>query len=295
MRKSTFALLLPGLLFAALFAKVGQADPTVLTRRFTIAGMAGPEQAIAVWSPPRDSEQKLPIVIAFHGKGESTLGPKRGYAAWLERYGIDAAYAALLGGVLEPASFGGLVREAELAFKNRALAQRPFAGVLAIGLYTPDLLRAQPAELERYARWVAEQVVPEVRRSFPFASSVPRQVGVDGVSLGGMVALEVGLRFPEVFGAVGTMQPAIRGREVLLAKLADEARAREPQQLRLLSSDRDPLLPVTQALSRELRSRHIGHQLAVQPGGHDYAFNRGPAAIELLLFHDRALRDLPRR
>jgi iron(III)-salmochelin esterase len=112
------------------------------------------------------------------------------------------------------------------------------------------------------------------------------------VSLGGMVALEVGLRFPDVFGAVGAMQPAVRGREALLAALAEQARSKQHQNLRLLSSDRDPLLPVTQTLSQELRKRHVAHQLVVTPGGHDYAFNRGPGAIELLHFHDRALREV---
>jgi enterochelin esterase-like enzyme len=89
------------------------------------------------------------------------------------------------------------------------------------------------------------------------------------------------------------MQPAVRGRESQLADLAELARSvQHRQRLRLLSSDADPLLPVTQELSQELRKRRIAHQLVVTPGGHDYAFNRGPGAIELLFFHDRALREV---
>ena len=76
---------------------------------------------------------------------------------------------------------------------------------------------------------------------FPVVSQEARAVGVDGVSLGGMVALEVGLRHPEVFGAVGAMQPAVRGREAELAARAERAAQRFPQTVRLLSSDRDPL------------------------------------------------------
>jgi enterochelin esterase-like enzyme len=137
--------------------------------------------------------------------------------------------------------------------------------------------------------------LPAVRRAFPFASETPRHAGVDGVSLGGMVALEVGLRFPQVFGSVGAIQPAVRGREMELAARADKARTVQPQQLRLLSSDADPLLPVSRELSRALRKKRVGHQLVVYPGGHDYAFNRGPGAIELLHFHDVALRALATR
>ena len=87
------------------------------------------------------------------------------------------------------------------------------------------------------------------------------------------------------------MQPAIRGREEQMADLAAKAMAQKPQALRLLSSDDDPLLPVTRKLSEELRKRHVAHTLVVTPGGHDYAFNRGPGSIEMLRFHDRALRE----
>ncbi|MDB4986398.1 MAG: hypothetical protein JWN04_1576 [Myxococcaceae bacterium] len=271
-------------------------EPPLSIVRFGLAGVAGVrEQVIAVWSKPRSSEDKLPIVVAFHGKGESALGPARGYAAWVDRYGLGHAYAALLGAPLTASAFGGLVRPSELNALNEELRAHAFQGVLTVGVYTPDLLGAvnEPEKLQRYAEWVAHQLVPEVQRKLPVASTTPRQVGVDGVSLGGMVALEVGLRFPEVFGAVGSMQPAVRGREALLAALAEQARAKQHQNLRLLSSDRDPLLGVTQTLSSELRKRHVAHQLVVTPGGHDYAFNRGPGAIELLHFHDRALRELP--
>ncbi|HEX5660451.1 MAG TPA: alpha/beta hydrolase-fold protein, partial [Polyangiales bacterium] len=183
-------------------------------------------------------------MIAFHGKGESVLGPARGYAAWMDRYGLGNAYSALLGAPVVASAFGGLVRDKELAALNAELRAQAFRGVLAVGVYTPDLLpEAQDGEaLESYASWVADTLVPHIQKTLPVASTVPRQVGVDGVSLGGMVALEVGLRHPRVFGAVGSMQPAIRGREAALATLAAQARATQHQQIRLLSSDADPLL-----------------------------------------------------
>jgi len=290
MRPSSFALLLPGLLLVGLFAHAGRAESVLQSKRLTVRGLHGAEPAVAIWTRPPAETDKLPIVIAFHGKSESLLGPQRGHAAWVERYGLGKAYEALLGGVLTPLAFGGLVRERELAGLNAELAARPFAGLVTVGVYTPDLLRARPEEVERYARWVALELLPQLRAQLPVASAVPRQAGVDGVSLGGMIALEVGLRFPEVFGAVGTMQPAIRGREAELATLAERARAVHAQRLRLLSSDGDPFLPAARALSQELRKRRIAHELVVYPGRHDYAFNRGPGSIELLHFHDHALR-----
>jgi dienelactone hydrolase len=284
---------LPELLLLLAAWPVAAASP-LSSLRFSVEAAKGEgrEQAIALWAPPAQAGEQLPIVIAFHGKGESVLGPARGYAAWMDRYGLGNAYNALLGPPLSATAFGGLVRDKELAGLNAELKAHAFRGVLAVGVYTPDLISERdPEVVEGYASWVADVLVPHVQKTLPVASTLPRQVGVDGVSLGGMVALEVGLRHPQVFGAVGSMQPAIRGREAALATLAASARATEHQQIRLLSSDNDPLLPVTRTLSSELRKRHVAHQLLVTPGGHDYAFNRGPGAIELLHFHDRALRE----
>jgi enterochelin esterase-like enzyme len=189
-------------------------------------------------------------------------------------------------------AFGGLVRDAQLQALNADLKARAFKGVLVVGVYTPDLMAEvdHPERIDAYAAWVAQKLVPKALRMFPVLSQQPRAAGVDGVSLGGMVALEVGLRHPEVFASVGTMQPAIRGREAELAARAEQAQRRFPQTLRLLSSDHDPLLDTTRKLSEELRKRHVAHTLEVTPGAHDYAFNQGPGAIQLLYFHDRALR-----
>lgn len=270
-------------------AAQGRTPRTVASLRFGVRGPSGSEQAIAVWPIPTSASEKLPILIALHGKGESQLGPARGYAAWVERYGLRRAYEAMLSGALSPASFGGLVREGDLAVRNADLRNRPYEGLLVVGVYTPDV---QGADVDRFATWVARELLPQIQKAFPFASTAPRQVGIDGVSLGGALALEVAARFPEVFGSVGALQPAISGRESAFAALLDRARRVRPQAIRLMSSDADPYLPATRQLSQTLRTLRISHDLVVTPGGHDYAFNRGPGAIELLRFHDLALRQV---
>jgi enterochelin esterase-like enzyme len=277
----------------SVFSESDGSSNNVEVVRFLVHGQRDREPAIAVW--PRGKYvkgERLPLVIAFHGKGEQKLGVERGYRAWVERYGLVPAYEALLGGVLVREAFGGLVRDAELKALNADLKARAFKGVLVVGVYTPDLMAEvdHPERIDAYAAWVAEKLVPKAQRMFPVLSQEPHSAGVDGVSLGGMVALEVGLRHPEVFASVGTMQPAIRGREAELAARAEQAQRTFPQTLRLLSSDHDPLLDTTRKLSEELRKRRVAHTLEVTPGGHDYAFNQGPGAIQLLLFHDRALR-----
>jgi pimeloyl-ACP methyl ester carboxylesterase len=264
----------------------------VQTARFAIHGPGGGrESALAIW-PDEKRKDRLPILIAFHGMTESKKGPDKGYRAWVDDYGLVAAYEALLGGLITKETYGGLVRDAELLRVNADLKARAFRGLFVVGVYTPNLLAEvdQPERIESFARWVAQRLVPKIRDTFPVADAGVRKVGVDGVSLGGMVALEVGARHPEVFGSVGVMQPAIKGREAALAERLAKGQETAPQAIRLLSSDADPLLPVTRNLSSELRKRHVAHTLIVTPGGHDYAFNRGPGAVELLRFHEEALR-----
>ena len=74
-----------------------------------------------------------------------------------------------------------------------------------------------------------------------------------------------------------------------MAERALGAASTGAQHLRLLTSDDDPFAHATETLSRELRSRTLRHTFSRVPGPHDYAFNRGPGALEMLLFHDRAL------
>ena len=264
----------------------------VQTARF---GVIGPDRqnqtAIGIWPRARTPGHRLPIVIAFHGMTEAKSGVSHGYLAWPELYGLLDAYEALLRPPVSKAAFGGLVRDAELAALNAELSAKAMQGVFVVGVYTPDLLidKGREEKVAAYADWVASVLIPRVRDVFPVTNPDGRTVGVDGVSLGGMVALEVGVRHPELFSAIGAMQPAIRGGEASMADRLARAATEHPIQIRLLSSDQDPLLPVTRTLSSQLRKRQVPHSLLVTPGGHDYAFNRGPGAVELLRFHDRAL------
>jgi len=76
---------------------------------------------------------------------------------------------------------------------------------------------------------------------------------------------------------------------------ADRARqaldqAGKPWPLRLLTSDGDPFRPTLAKLADELRAREVEASYEVVAGPHDYSFNRGPGAYEMLLWHDRVLR-----
>jgi enterochelin esterase-like enzyme len=120
----------------------------------------------------------------------------------------------------------------------------------------------------------------------------PAATGIDGISLGGRIALLVGLKNPGNFGAVGGMQPAISERQLpRIATLLKQARKHNPGlSLRLLSSEKDAFLKVTRDLSKLLKSRKEPHRLDIVKGDHSYEFNRGPGVFEMLLYYDRVLR-----
>lgn len=269
-------------------------------RRLDVATEFG-ERRVLVTFPRRTDQQphppgeRYPIVIALHGRGEALQGPNRGYLGWANRYRLADAYQAVLRGRIFVSDYGGFVRSQHLAQVNAALRRRPFRGLAVVTPYVPDIggQSVGSGRIGDYADWLAGPLLGAVRERYPGLAQGREGTSIDGISLGGRVALEVGFRHPEVFGTVSGMQPAIRGEEDALADLARAAAETAPQRIRLLSSDDDPFLETTRQLSSSLRERRLPHTLTVVPGPHDYAFNRGPGALEMLLFHDATLAREP--
>lgn len=270
-------------------------------RRVLVDGPDGDPQRVLVTFPRRADRnehppgERYPILVALHGATEARDAPERGPLAWAVRYSLPDAFTALMRGRVTPLSYGGFAREEHLAHVNASLRARPFVGMMVVTPYLPDV-GGEPigsARMRRIGDWLAGPLLAAVREELPSAAQTAAGTGIDGVSLGGRVALEVGFAHPEAFGVVGALQPAITGREEELARMALEAAARQPQRVRLLSSDQDPFLGATRRLSQQLGQARFTHTLTVTPGPHDYAFNRGPGGLEMLLFHDRALAREP--
>jgi enterochelin esterase-like enzyme len=191
---------------------------------------------------------------------------------------------------LREADYEGLVDPVRLADTNASLASRPFGGMVVVCPWLPDLRPAATADIAAYARYLVGVLLPRVHRDTP-ALRTPEATGIDGVSLGGVAAMRIGLTCPEVFGAVGAIQPAVgEGQNAEWIALAQAARALRPaMKLRLLTSHEDYFREAILGLSAAWRGAGVAHDFADLPGPHDYVFNRGPGSIELLLWHDRAL------
>ena len=248
-------------------------------------------QRALVLEPPGAREK--PLLVALHGRGESGRGLEAGARGWRDDYDLGRLDDRLCAPPLGAADLQGFAQPARLERINASLAAAPYEGLCVACPYTPDLDDRSIEGAQPFGRFVVDRLLPRARAEVGGRPD-RRATGIDGVSMGGRLALLVGLSHPEAFGAVGALQPAIRAEEApLLSALAARALARAPLALRIVSSEGDVFLPACRALSERLRSDGIAHDLGVGPGPHDYGCNRGPGSAEMLLWHERVLRGLP--
>jgi len=256
-------------------------------------GPFGPTEVIALVPDDAPPSGRFPVLVAFHGRGESLKGPLLGARGWVDDYELGTTIRRLARPPLVEDDLLGLVTRERLTALNAGLSAHPYRGLIVLCPYLPDILRGSRAfeEGKRLSAFVVEELLPRAYRELP-AIGTPASTGVDGVSLGGRAALLVGLLRPEAFGAVGALQPALDDEEAgRFADLAGLARKKNPGlRLRLLTSDGDYFLGPTRALDHALSSRGVAHQLDVVTGPHSYEFNRGPGGYEMLAFHDSVLR-----
>jgi hypothetical protein len=250
-------------------------------------GSARASVVVPSWGGPAS---RFPVLVALHGRGEALKSPGEGALGWPRDYALVRAFERLRSPPLLETDYEGFVDRNQMALANASLASRPLGGLIVACPWLPDLSPARASEVAPYAKFVRETLLPRVRRETP-ACPESGATGIDGVSLGGAVALRIGLSFPEDFGAVGGIQPALsESQELEWKALAVEARARRPTlKLRLLTSHDDYFRDAIVRLSRAWKAAGISHDFAEVVGPHDYSFNRGPGSIELLLWHDRAL------
>ncbi len=249
---------------------------------------------VRVAVPARKTQaERLPLLIAFHGRGESTKGPERGVSGWFDDYALLRTIDRLQAPPLTREDFEGFVAKERLSEVNERLATRAFRPLIVATPYLPDMLGGRAAfDLgPKLGDFVVDELLPALRAKTP-ASDDAAQVGVDGVSLGGRASLLIGLTHPSAFGAVGALQAAVDETELdELARLASEAqRANSKLQIRLVTSWGDYYVDVLKELQRRFERRGVESELLVTHGTHSYQFNRGPGGYEMLLFHEAALR-----
>lgn len=255
----------------------------------------GPEKALVIVPRWGDKGAEFPVLVALHGRGEAVRGMDVGARGWLRDYELGQTIARLRAPPLTREDFKGFVDEARLARINASLVLRPFRGLIVVCPWVPDLVNERDrTNLDAplpFGRFVVDHLLPRAWAETPSLHG-RAATGIDGVSLGGRVALVVGLAHPDKFGAIAALQPAIQESEppALVRRTREALAGNGTLRLRLVTSDRDYFRSAVLGLHLALQADGIEHEHLVIPGPHDYAFNRGPGGFEMLLWHDRVLR-----
>ncbi len=239
-----------------------------------------------------EAAASAPLLVALHGRGEAGRGLDVGAGAWPRDYWLDRMHRRLQNPPLTAADLLDMVDPARLAALNASLAAAPYEGLSLACPYTPNLSDRSVEGARGFGRFVIDRLLPRLRTEAG-AKAARAVTGIDGVSMGGRLSLFVGLTHPEVFGAVGALQPALRAEEApMIVDLARQALAKAPVKLRLVTSEEDYFLEAVKATSEKLREAGVEHELFVARGNHGYEFNRGPGGAEMLLWHERVLRGM---
>jgi len=232
---------------------------------------------------------EVPVLLLFHGMGE-THSVALGLRAWPELYGLRAADEHLRRPPL-PTSLGGeYLTPSHRRSLNASLAAEPYQGLVAVCVATPNVRKAKhPGEaLDRLASWTEGSLLPEVRRQVPRAG----RVGIDGVSLGGYVALELYVRRPHLFATLGGVQAAFGPERVTdyANRLAEAQKSRGAVPVHLQTSSDDPFRAANELLGSELGKRGVAAEVLVLPGPHNQAWLKQVGTLAMLRWQERALR-----
>jgi iron(III)-salmochelin esterase len=256
----------------------------------------GPSQVVVTVPKTASAQNRMPVLIALHGQGESRKKPSLGARGWPDDYKMLRAFRRLAAPPLRAADFGKMVTAERLDMLNATLKKQPYRGIIVVCPYLPDRFRADTLykEAAEYGDFLINTVLPRVYKETP-ALGTASSTGIDGVSLGGRVSVTVGLTHPETFGAVGGIQAAFRQSQAKeIAGAAARAKAHNPNiRLRIMSSEKDRFLKVTRLLSTELTKQGVPHRTDIVKGNHSYEFNRGPGVYEMLIYYDKILRGEP--
>ena len=232
-----------------------------------------------------------PVLVLLHGLGE-TRQERAGLFAWLGPYGLARAWERLKHPPLARER-EDYVSEDEFAALNRSLVKRPFEGAVVVCPFMPNPYSGGDGgnRLERYASAIEQEILPAVRERVSVASREPAQTGIAGVSLGGAVALEVFVRKPALFSTLGTVQGAYgTNLGAIFARRIAEAEAAPGRAVYVSTSQGDPYRAANERLARALEQRAVPTRLSVRKGPHSQGWLLEIGSLELLLWHDRALR-----
>jgi predicted alpha/beta superfamily hydrolase len=160
--------------------------------RFASRHLSTPRDLV-VYLPPGYDSGAFRCPVLYLQDGQNLFDPHTAFGGQDWRVDITAD-DLILRGAIEPLIVVGIYN----------------TGVRRISEYTPtkDARRRKGGKGERYARMMAHELKPFIDREYRTRRSAAHS-GVGGSSLGGLVSLETGLRYPRVFGRLAILSPSV--------------------------------------------------------------------------------------
>jgi predicted alpha/beta superfamily hydrolase len=89
--------------------------------------------------------------------------------------------------------------------------------------YTPTKVpKLGGGRADRYAKFLLQEVMPFVNQQYR-ALPEPSQTGIGGSSLGGLVSLYFGLKYPQTFGKIAALSPSVWWNQRVILRVAAAA------------------------------------------------------------------------
>jgi hypothetical protein len=284
---ASLALGAPGAAFAA---KKLESNELTLTE-LSLPGDAAFGRALLAMPQPLPAEPEL--LILLHGLGE-TVEQGMGARAFAERYGLLSAVARLTHPPLARTDLAhDYFGEGRLGELNQRLQRQPYRVPVLLCPFTPNPYKPGGDEVQaRFTSFVCGELkaAAEARAGVTFSAS---RAMISGVSLGGYLAIEIFLKHPELFCALGTAQGAFGPNQAAryAAGVAAATQRVGARRVEILTTSFDPYRRPNELFHQHLRRREQASRLRVSPGPHDQRWLNESGVIEMLLCADDVFAD----
>ena len=165
------------------------------------------QRDLIVYVPPGYDEQpqrRFPVLYLHDGQNLFDRATAFGGQDWNVH---GAADYLIQSGAIEPLIIVGIYN----------------TGKSRIYEYTPTKVpKLGGGRADRYAKFLMQEVMPFVQQQYR-ALPEPSQTGIGGSSLGGLVSLYIGLKYPQTFGKIAALSPSVWWNQRVILRLAAAA------------------------------------------------------------------------
>jgi predicted alpha/beta superfamily hydrolase len=182
------------------------------------------EHTLMVYRPPGyrdDRVRRFPVLYLHDGQNVFDRATSATGAEW----SVDETAQRLIeAGVIEPLIIVGIYN----------------AGARRIDEYTPtrDSKKNAGGKADAYARMLVQEVKPFIDRRYRTLRSAPN-TGLGGSSLGGLLTMHLGLRFPTVFNRLAVLSPSVWWDDRAIVRQVDALPAKLPLRIWLDAGTRE--------------------------------------------------------